>query len=142
MVSTILERQGHLRDQNQTMCEALHQRKVEVLVAPTVRAWGTTCDFVLSDGTVEQRVFDTIILCHGYRKLFTWLKAPVSTDPRDWFLHCFPLGMGHCLFFVGSASRVYSLHSRGAFAVHRVAFGWAQKPPGRLCISGPRQPAV
>lgn len=88
---------------NQRMCEALHQRKIEVLVAPTVKAQGTTCNFVLADGKVEQRVFDTIVLCHGYRTEFPWLKTPVSTNPRDWFLHCFPQGLGHCLFFVGYA---------------------------------------
>lgn len=99
----LLNDQATYVTKNQRMCEALHQRKIEVLVAPTVKARGTECDFTLADGTVEQRVFDSIVLCHGYRTKFPWLQVPVSTNPRDWFLHCFPPGLGHCLFFVGYA---------------------------------------
>ncbi|KAI3397988.1 hypothetical protein diail_9965 [Diaporthe ilicicola] len=88
---------------NQRVCEALHERKIEVLVSPTARARGTVCDFTLADGTVKQRVFDAMVLCHGYRTEFPWLKVPVSRNPRDWFLHCFPPGLGHNLFFVGYA---------------------------------------
>lgn len=88
---------------NQRMCEAVHQQKIEVLIAPTVRARGTVCDFILADGTVEQRMIDTIVLCNGFRVDFPWLTAPVSTNPRDWFLNCFPPGLGHCLFFLGYA---------------------------------------
>lgn len=99
----LLNDQATYVTKNQRMCEALHQRKIEVLVAPTVEAHGTECEFTLADGTVEQRVFDTIVLCHGYRTKFPWLQVPVTTNPRDWFLHCFPPEMGHCLFFVGYA---------------------------------------
>lgn len=99
----LLNDQATYVTKNQRMCEALHQRKIEVLVAPTVKARRTECDFTLADGTVEQRAFDSIVLCHGYRTKFPWLQVPVSTNPRDWFLHCFPPGLGHCLFFVGYA---------------------------------------
>lgn len=99
----LLNDQATYVTKNQRMCEALHQQKIEVLVAPRVKAQGTACEFTLADGTVEKRVFDTIVLCHGFRTEFPWLEMSVSTNPRDWFLHCFPPGLGHCLFFVGYA---------------------------------------
>lgn len=99
-LALLLNDQATYVTKNQRMCEALHQRKIEVLVAPRVEARGLVCDFTLAGGTVKRRAFDTIILCHGYRTEFPWLKVPVSTNPRDWFLHCFPGGLAHCLFFV------------------------------------------
>lgn len=99
----LLNDQATYVTKNQRMCEALQERKIEVLVAPKVKAHGTKCDFTLADGTVKERVFDTIVLCHGYRTNFPWLEEPISANPRDWFLHCFPPGLGHCLFFVGYA---------------------------------------
>lgn len=89
---------------NQRMCEALQQQKIEVLVSSSITTWGTTCRFGTGDGKRdEERQFDAIVLCHGYRTAFPWLKVPVSTNPRHWFLHCFPPGLAHCLFFVGYA---------------------------------------
>lgn len=88
---------------NQRMCEALHQKKIEVFVSPTIKTRDKVCEFILADGTVEQREFDAIVLCHGYRTDFPWIKVPVSRNPRDWYLHCFPPGLGDCLFFVGYA---------------------------------------
>jgi dimethylaniline monooxygenase (N-oxide forming) len=85
---------------NQRMCEAAHQQKFEILVTSTAKAHGTLCDFVLPDGTVEQRVFDAVILCHGFRTELPWLKVPLLTNLRHWFPHCFPSGMDHWLFFV------------------------------------------
>lgn len=102
-LAPLLNDQATYVTKNQRMCEALHQHKIEVLVSPTVRANGAVCEFILADGTVKQRVFDAIVLCHGYRTEFPWLKVPVSPNPRDWFLHCFPPGLGHSLFFVGHA---------------------------------------
>lgn len=100
----LLNDQATYVTKNQRMCEAVHNRKIEVMVAPAVKAYGLVCDFALSDGTVEQRVFDTIVLCHGFRTEFPWLNTvSFSTNPRDWFLHCFPPALGHCLFFVGYA---------------------------------------
>ncbi|KAL1881309.1 hypothetical protein Daus18300_001162 [Diaporthe australafricana] len=102
-LAPLLNDQATYVTKNQRMCEALHQRKIEALISPTVKANDTLCDFVMADGMVKQRSFDAIVLCHGYRTEFPWLKVPVSPNSRDWFLHCFPPDLGHSLFFVGYA---------------------------------------
>lgn len=89
---------------NQRLCEALNDGKIEVLVSPYVSCRQQTCDFVLKNDGKVQREFDAIVLCTGYRADFGWLKIrDLNWDPRSWFLHCFPEGLGHCLFFVGYA---------------------------------------
>ena len=92
---------------NQRMCEALHEKKIEVVVCPTLFAQGRLCEFQMSDGTTGQRRFDAIVLCTGFRTAFPWIHLPehasLSSNPRSWFLHCFPKKLGHCLFFVGFA---------------------------------------
>lgn len=92
---------------NQRMCEALHKQKIEILVCPSVSTRGQTCEFQMPDGTKQQREFDVMVLCTGFRSEFPWIKLDgnigFSPNPRSWFLHCFPKGLGHCLFFVGYA---------------------------------------
>ncbi|BCS01941.1 uncharacterized protein AKAW2_60205A [Aspergillus luchuensis] len=66
-----------------------------------------TCEFSLPDGTKQRREFDIILLCHSFRTEFSWLHLPdgipFSANPRSRFLHCFPEGLGDCLFFLGYA---------------------------------------
>ncbi|KIW34271.1 uncharacterized protein PV07_01061 [Cladophialophora immunda] len=92
---------------NQRMCEALHDGKIEVVVAPSMSARGRSCEFQLADGTTQRRDFDAVVLCTGFRVEFPWIRLPgkltLSSTPRSWYLHCFPEGLGHCLFFVGYA---------------------------------------
>ncbi|KIV82205.1 hypothetical protein PV11_04332 [Exophiala sideris] len=92
---------------NQRMCEALHEKKIEVVVCPTISAKGRWCQIQMSDGTTEQLEFDAVVLCTGFRAAFPWILVPenknLSSNPRSWFLHCFPKGLGHCLFFMGYA---------------------------------------
>lgn len=88
---------------NQRMSEALHDGKIEVLVAPAVSSQGQGCSFTMEDGTTQRRDFDLVILCHGYRMDFPWLRTPVLPNPRGWYLHCFPPDLGDRLFFVGYA---------------------------------------
>jgi dimethylaniline monooxygenase (N-oxide forming) len=89
---------------NQRLCEAINDMHIDVLVSPGVSAQGQTCEFTLESGRKVQRDFDAIVICTGYRADFEWLKVKgLSWEPRSWFLHCFPKGLGHCLFFVGYA---------------------------------------
>ncbi|OAP57196.1 hypothetical protein AYL99_07934 [Fonsecaea erecta] len=108
---------------NQRMCEALHAEKIEVLVAPSITARGKSLEFVVADDggggsssttttttTTQRREFDAVVLCTGFRVEFPWIHIPgeqaslsLSSNPRSWYLHCFPEGLGHCLFFVGYA---------------------------------------
>lgn len=44
------------------------------------------------------------ILCVGYRLDFSWIHvAGLDHNPRNWFKHCFPPGLGDKLMFVGLA---------------------------------------
>ncbi|KAH8897900.1 FAD/NAD(P)-binding domain-containing protein [Thozetella sp. PMI_491] len=90
---------------NQRMCEAVGEGKVEVIVSKDVSSRGLTFDFRTEKGNgVQRREFDAVILCNGYLTEFPWLKVEgVSWNPRDWFLHTFPAGLGHTLSFVGYA---------------------------------------
>ncbi|KAK3214778.1 hypothetical protein GRF29_19g1266003 [Pseudopithomyces chartarum] len=89
---------------NQRMCEAWEDGKIEVLVTPRVSAEGETVEFTMPDGSVQRRDFDVVVLCTGYTTTYPWLKIKdFNTDPRSWYLHCFPEKLGHCLFFSGYA---------------------------------------
>ncbi|KAK9414631.1 putative FAD/NAD(P)-binding domain-containing protein [Seiridium unicorne] len=89
---------------NQRMCEALQQGSIEVLVSPTISTSGRICEFRTNDHLKLHREFDVILLCSGFHAEFPWLKLKdFNADPRSWFLHCFPEGLGRCLFFVGYA---------------------------------------
>ncbi|GLA66044.1 hypothetical protein AtubIFM55763_003210 [Aspergillus tubingensis] len=89
------------------LCQALDSEKLEAIITPYVSACGQTCEFSLPDGTKQRREFDVILLCNGFRTEFPWLqlpdRIPFSANPRSWFLHCFPEGLGDCLFFLGYA---------------------------------------
>jgi dimethylaniline monooxygenase (N-oxide forming) len=96
------------------MCEALHEKRIEVLVCPTISASEQICAFHMTDGTRHRRDFDAIVLYTGYHIEFPWLKVKdFNPSPRDWFLHCFPEGSGHCLFFVG-----YARQDQGGIPAH------------------------
>lgn len=66
---------------NQRLCEALEQKKIEVLVSPSVTSMGTSCRFVASGEKCQERQFDAIVLCHGYRTAFSWLSAHLDEPP-------------------------------------------------------------
>lgn len=92
---------------NQRMCEAIHQKKVELLISQSITAEDRCCTFRTQDGTVHERTFDAILLCTGYTFEFPWIRLPsnrqLTFNPRSWFLHCFPPDLGDRLFFVGYA---------------------------------------
>jgi dimethylaniline monooxygenase (N-oxide forming) len=89
---------------NQRMCEAIQEKTIKVMVCPTVLAHERTCEFLMPNGTRQQYDFDVVVLCTGFRMEFPWLRLNgLVSNPRAWFLHCFPEGLGHCLFFVGYA---------------------------------------
>ena len=90
---------------NQRMCEALHESKIEILVCSNISSYGRTCKFQLPNGTNEQREFDAVVLCTGFRTEFPWIHGvkDFNPNPRSWLLHCFPESFGHCLFFLGYA---------------------------------------
>ena len=46
-----------------------------------------------------------MIVCTGFHLNFDWLQppTPVQPNPRLWFKHCFPPGLGDKLGFVGYA---------------------------------------
>jgi dimethylaniline monooxygenase (N-oxide forming) len=100
----VLNDQATYVTKNQRLCEALHEKKIEVLVCPTISARKQTCEFQMPDGTKQHREFDAVVLCTGFRTEFPWLRLDrFVPNPRAWFLHCFPPNLGHCLFFVGYA---------------------------------------
>lgn len=104
MSAFVMNDQATYVTKNQRMCEALHERKVEVLVSPTISARERTCEFHMPDDTRQKRDFDAVVLCTGFRTEFPWLELEeFNPNPRSWFLHCFPEDLGHCLFFVGYA---------------------------------------
>lgn len=88
----------------QRMCEALHEGKIEVLVSPTISSSSQSCTLDMPDGARQRRDFDAVVFCTGFCTSFPWLKLKgFDTNPRSWYLYCFPEGVGHCLFFVGYA---------------------------------------
>ncbi|KAK6365518.1 uncharacterized protein PV06_10560 [Exophiala oligosperma] len=90
---------------NQRMCEALHNGNIQIQLSRNISSTGRYCTFHRQDGTTETQQFDAIVLCTGYRVEFPWIQFSegicLSSNPRSWFLHCFPPNLGHCLFFVG-----------------------------------------
>jgi dimethylaniline monooxygenase (N-oxide forming) len=93
---------------NQRMCEAVGEGLVEVLVSPNMSSSGLVCKFQVvgpsNNKKGPQREFDAVVLCNGYRTEYPWIKVDgLSSNPREWFLHTFPPGLGHCLSFVGYA---------------------------------------
>ena len=96
---------------NQRMAEALDKNKMELLISPTIVSNGQTCSFQMPNGSEEQRTFDAIVLCTGFQHCFPWLHlpdnkkttTPFSSNPRSWYLHCFPASLGQRLFFLGFA---------------------------------------
>jgi dimethylaniline monooxygenase (N-oxide forming) len=89
---------------NQRMCEAIQKGNLETLICPDVSARDKTVEFRMPDGKIVSREFDVIVRATGYTAQFPWLKVKeFDSNPRSWFLHCFPEKFGHCLSFVGYA---------------------------------------
>ena len=92
---------------NQRMYEALHKKRLDMIVAPSISSRGQTCEFHMKDGTTRTKSFDAVVLCSGFNIEFPWIKLPgdtsLSYNPRSWFMHCFPPDVGHSLFFLGYA---------------------------------------
>jgi 4-hydroxybenzoate brominase (decarboxylating) len=92
---------------NQRMCEALHHKKIELLVSSKIMTKGRTCRFEMSDGTIMSREYDAVVLATGFHAEFPFLEFKdgyiLTPDPRSWYLHCFPKSVGHTLSFVGYA---------------------------------------
>ncbi|KAK6220532.1 hypothetical protein LQW54_001977 [Pestalotiopsis sp. IQ-011] len=93
---------------NMRTCEAVTEDKLTFVVNAHTSASGRTCTFGLEQkDDASSREFDAVVLCTGFRAAFPWLRLPENTplvnNPRTWFLHCFPEGLGHCLFFLGYA---------------------------------------
>lgn len=53
---------------------------------------------------LRARDIDTVILCTGYRADLSWIEVEgLDSNPRTWFKHCFPAGLGDKLMFLGWA---------------------------------------
>lgn len=89
----------------QRMFEAWHNKTLQVIEAPVMTGSGKTVTFTRANGETETREYDAVVLCTGYNARFPWLRVNgfEEPNPRDWFLHSFPPGLGHCLSFVGYA---------------------------------------
>ncbi|CAI6342050.1 unnamed protein product [Periconia digitata] len=89
---------------NQRMCEAWGDGKIEVIITPDVSVDGSSVAFAMPDGHINKREFDVVVLCTGYTTEFPWLKVDnFDANPRSWYLHCFPEGLGDSLSFSGYA---------------------------------------
>lgn len=90
---------------NQRMCEAVHDSKIEVFVTPLVSAMRSKVRFRMPNNPRQVCAeFDARVNCTGFETAFPWLKIDnIDTNPRSWWLHFFPPGMGDKLFFVGYA---------------------------------------
>lgn len=100
----VMNDQATFVTKNQRMCEAIYNGKVELLVTPNISAAGHKVQFNMSGSTAEERDFDAVVLCTGFTTSFSWLKIDnFDTNPRSWWMHCFPPGLSDKLFLVGYA---------------------------------------
>lgn len=54
------------------------------------------------EATIDE--VDVVVLCTGYQTDFAWLEVEgLDWNPRTWFKHCFPPGLGDALMFLGWA---------------------------------------
>jgi dimethylaniline monooxygenase (N-oxide forming) len=101
---------------NARICTEAARGNLKVVIAPTASFSGGDALFkgatFLGDQPClldepqdfELKDIDTVILCTGYRTECSWLKVDdMEWDPRLWFKHCFPPGLGHKLIFLGWA---------------------------------------
>ena len=97
-------------------CTAAARGQLRLVVAPKATFSGTSARFegVRYQGTgsrMDTRTreatledVDVVVACTGYEMDFSWLDAPgVAWNPRSWFKHCFPVGWGARLAFLGWA---------------------------------------
>jgi len=102
---------------------AAARRELDVVIAPEVTVDGPCLSFreaqvfgeggagaaaTPADHAVLERRFDVLVACTGFGLDFDWITTSdpaveLTTDPRTWFKHCFPPGMGEHLAMVGFA---------------------------------------
>jgi dimethylaniline monooxygenase (N-oxide forming) len=90
------------------LCTVAARGKVRVVVARKAMFSGRSASFteVIEAPPEGPRMddIDVAVLCTGYRTDFSWLEAPgLAWNPRTWFKHCFPKGLGDKLMFLGWA---------------------------------------
>lgn len=102
---------------------AAAQGQLDVIIAPEASVSGNTFRFRQAqtfgsqgDGAaalprqsdVLEQDFDVVVACTGFGLDFDWIStsdpdAALTDNPRTWFKHCFPPGMGEYLAMVGFA---------------------------------------
>jgi dimethylaniline monooxygenase (N-oxide forming) len=111
----LLGDQASVPTKSARLCTAAARGKVGVVVAKRAGFDGTRVTFTEVLQRDDTRVgaqwddvtldgVDTVVLCTGYQTDFSWLEAPgLDWNPRSWFKHCFPPGLGDKLMFLGWA---------------------------------------
>ena len=98
------------------IAHAVAKKGLEIIIAPSCEFTKDGKTAVFKDVTFKgncpeqiREVFvndiDLVIVCTGYRLNFEWLNAGMNVDanPRKWYKHCFPPGLGDKLAFLGYA---------------------------------------
>lgn len=88
---------------NSRMIEALHRKQIRLVISPSARATGKIIRFEGASEELDAAEFDMIVNCTGFQLTFPWLEADIESNPRSWYMHCFPPGLGDRLFLVGYA---------------------------------------
>lgn len=80
---------------------AFHGRRVELTEVLDDRGADARRGAV---GPVALDDVDVVVLCTGFRTDFSWIEVEgLDWNPRTWWKHCFPPGLGDALAFVGWA---------------------------------------
>ncbi|MBV1860087.1 MAG: hypothetical protein KUG77_16865 [Nannocystaceae bacterium] len=97
--------------------------ELDVVIAPSATVEGRSVSFIEAQvfgaggngaaaeptkAPVHSADFDVIVACTGFGLDFDWISTSdpsvkLTKNPRTWFKHCFPPGMGESLAFVGFA---------------------------------------
>ena len=98
------------------LTHAAATKGLDILVSPKMHINGSTAMFENAyyfrkkDEQFEKIDIDVdlIILCTGYGLDFDWIGVEgevhsIEPNPRKWFKHCFPPGLGHKVAFLGYA---------------------------------------
>ena len=96
------------------MAHAVACKGLDIIVSPKMEINGSTATFqdAFYFGKDEEKTdevdveFDTVILCTGYKLDFEWIgiegeNTIIEPNPRKWFKHCFPAGLGDHVAFLG-----------------------------------------
>ncbi|MEZ4451259.1 MAG: hypothetical protein R3B09_17400 [Nannocystaceae bacterium] len=101
--------QGTIPTKSARLCTEAARGRVEVVIAREAAFDGHRARFTaILDPEGRDAItiddVDVAILCTGFRTDFSWLEAPgVEWNPRTWYKHCFPPGLGGSLMFLGWA---------------------------------------